>query len=182
MSSILHILRNLARDATPASLLRDAVSGSVAGLVTVTYCISFAALIFQNEIAGGLTLGLSALLTGTVVTGVIVALTTTLAPADAGPDTPAVAVMSVLAASIAASFSAAGLSGDLAVIHVMVAITISTLLTGLLLFGLGALRLGVWLRFVPYPVIGGFLAASGWLLMTGGIEVMSGVAPGLSLE
>ncbi|MGI9386456.1 MAG: SulP family inorganic anion transporter, partial [Methyloligellaceae bacterium] len=127
------------------------------------------------------TLGLSALLTGTVVTGVIVALTTTLAPADAGPDTPAVAVMSVLAASIAAHFSAAGLSDEMAVIHVMIAITISTLFTGLVLFGLGALRLGIWLRFVPYPVIGGFLAASGWLLITGGVEVMTGVAPGLSL-
>ena len=44
------------------------------------------------------------------------------------------------------------------------------------------LRLGAWLRFVPYPVIGGFLAASGWLLITGGIEVMTGVAPGLSLS
>lgn len=163
-------------------LARDAVSGAVAALVTVSYCISFAALIFQNSIAGGFTLGLSALLTGTVVTGVIVALTTTLAPADAGPDTPAVAVMSVLAASIAAQAAAGGLSSELAVINVMIAITVSTALTGLLLFGLGALRLGVWLRFVPYPVIGGFLAASGWLLLTGGVEVMTGVAPSLSVD
>ena len=50
----------------------------------------------------------------------------------------------------------------------------STLFTGILLFGLGALKLGQWVRFVPYPVIGGFLAASGWLLMTGGVEVDPG--------
>jgi SulP family sulfate permease len=38
----------------------------------------------------------------------------------------------------------------------------------------GGLKLGQWLRFVPYPVIGGFLAASGCLLITGGIEVVIG--------
>ena len=51
----------------------------------------------------------------------------------------------------------------------LVALSVSTLLTGVLLYGIGALRLGQWLRFIPYPVIGGFLAASGILLITGGI-------------
>lgn len=157
------------------------MSGVVTALVTVAYCISFSALIFQGSIAGGFGLGLSGLLTGTAITGLIVALTTTLAPADAGPDTPAVAVMSVLAASIAAHFAVSGLGEEAAVIHVMAAITISTLLTGLMLWGLGYFRLSVWLRFVPFPVIGGFLAASGWLLISGGVEVMSGIEPSLSM-
>jgi len=168
--------------ATSKSLMRDAMAGAVTALVTIAYCISFSALIFQGPIAGGFALGLSALLVGTAITGLIVALTTTLAPADAGPDTPAVAVMSVLAASIAASMSVAGLGPDVIITHAMLAISISTALTGLLLFGLGAMRLSVWLRFVPFPVIGGFLAASGWLLITGGVEVMAGVAPALSLD
>ncbi|MGD9867289.1 MAG: SulP family inorganic anion transporter, partial [Hyphomicrobiales bacterium] len=161
---------------------RDAISGFVASLVTVGYCISFAALIFQGDIAPGLGLGLSALLTGTAITGVIVALTTTLVPTDAGPDTPAVAVMSVLAGSIASGFIAADLPIEQAITHVLLAITISTVITGALLFAFGAMRLGIWLRFVPYPVIGGFLAASGWLLLTGGLEVMTGVQLGLSFQ
>ncbi|MEM8744003.1 MAG: SulP family inorganic anion transporter [Pseudomonadota bacterium] len=169
-------------DGTGSSgLFRDCLSGLVFALVIVTYCISFSALIFQGDLSGGLNLGLSALLTGTVITCFIVALTSTLAPAGAGPDTPAVAVMSVLATAIAANTALSGMSAELTVIHVMLAISAATLLTGLLLFAIGAFRLGVWLRFVPYPVIGGFLAASGWLLVTGGIEVMTGVAPQLSL-
>ncbi len=40
-------------------------------------------------------------------------------------------------------------------------LSVSTLLTGFLLYGIGALKFGQWLRFVPYPVIAGFLAASG---------------------
>ena len=110
---------------------------------------------------------------GTVVTGLIVALTSTLSPADAGPDTPAVAVMSVLAGSIAAALAAKGASTQAIILNVLVGISVSTLFTGFLLFGLGALRLGQWLRFIPYPVIAGFLAASGWLLITGGVEVVT---------
>ncbi len=162
--------------------LRDGLSGLVFALVIITYCISFSALIFQGNLSGGLTLGLSALLTGTVITGLVVALTTTLTPAGAGPDTPVIAVMSVLAAAIATNVAASNMGEELAVIHVMVAISVATLLTGILLFALGAFRLGVWLRFIPYPVIGGFLAASGWLLVTGGIEVMTGIALGFSIE
>lgn len=182
MKSLQTFVRAQVSDIGAATLARDALGGVIASLVTVAYCISFSALIFQGYIADGFALGLSALLMGTAVTGLIVTLTTTLAPADAGPDTPAVAVMSVLAASTAAFFSAKDLGPELAVIHVMTALTVATLFTGLLLFGLGVFRLGVWLRFVPYPVIGGFLAASGWLLISGGVEVMSGIAPELSSD
>ncbi len=171
------IVRRDAGSAGLSALPRDLLAGVIAGFVTIAYCLSFAALIFQGTLAGGLPLGLSALLTGTAMIGTMVAFTTTLAPADAGPDTPAVAVMSVMAASIAAQFASVGLSMEAAVVHVMMAITVSTLITGLILVAVGSFGLGVWLRFVPYPVVGGFLAASGWLLVTGGIEVMSDVDP-----
>ena len=172
------LLANLAlkrpRNIEASTLGRDALAGTISAIVNIAYCISFSALIFQGSIAAGFPLGLAALIMGTVVTGVVVALTTTLVPADAGPDTPAVAVMSVLAATVAAGLAAKGASAETMVINVLVAISVSTFLTGALLFGVGALKLGQWLRFVPYPVIGGFLAASGWLLITGGIEVIIG--------
>ncbi len=157
-----------------STLGRDALAGTISAIVNVAYCISFSALIFQGAIAAGFPLGLAALLMGTVVTGVVVALTTTLVPADAGPDTPAVAVMSVLAGTVAAGLAAKGADAETMVINVLVAISVSTFLTGALLFGIGGLKLGQWLRFVPYPVIGGFLAASGCLLITGGVEVITG--------
>src|SRR5262249_58583708 len=88
-----------------------------------------------------------------------------------GADSAAVAVMGVLAGSIAAGLAAKGASDSEIIINVLVALSVSTFLTGLFLFGVGALKLGQWLRFVPYPVIGGFLAGSGLLLITGGMEV-----------
>jgi SulP family sulfate permease len=155
------------------TLGRNALAGLIAAVVQIAYCISFSALIFQGALASGFSLGLAALIMGTVVTGVVVALTSTLSPASAGPDTPAVAVMSVLAGSVAAALAAKGASNEAIILNALVAISVSTLFTGVLLFGLGALRLGQWLRFIPSPVIAGFLAASGWLLITGGVEVVT---------
>ena len=155
------------------TLGRDAVAGAISAVVQIAYCISFAALIFTGDLAGGFSLGLAGLIMGAVVTCLVIAVTSTFYPVVGGPDSPAVAVMSVLAASIAAALQAKGASTDAIILNVLVALTVSTFLTGVLLYGTGALRLGQWLRFIPYPVIGGFLAASGILLVTGGIEVIT---------
>jgi sulfate permease, SulP family len=173
----LSLLANLAvrrpRNIDASTLGRDAMAGAISAVVQIAYCISFAALIFTGDLAGGFPLGLAGLIMGTVVTCVVIALTSTFSPVIGGPDSPAVAVMGVLAASIATALAAKGASTPTIIINVLVALSVSTLLTGILLYGVGALRLGQWLRFIPYPVIGGFLAASGILLITGGAEVVT---------
>ena len=40
---------------------------------------------------------------------------------------------------------------------------------------LGVLRLGKIVRFIPYPVVGGFLAGTGWLLVQGALSVLTSV-------
>jgi sulfate permease, SulP family len=161
------------RNLEALTLGRDAIAGAISAVLQIAYCISFAALIFTGDLAGGFSLGLAGLIMGTVVTCVVIAVTSTFSPVIGGPDSPAVAVMSVLAASIATALAAKGASTPTIIVNILVALSVSTLLTGILLYGIGALRLGQWLRFVPYPVIGGFLAASGILLITGGMEVVT---------
>lgn len=152
----------------------DLLAGAVASLVTIAHCLSFSALIFHGPLESGLPAGLWAFMAGAAVTSIIVALTTTLPPAIAGPRNPAVAVMSVLAATVSMQVMSASGSADLAARHVLLGLTIATLLTGVVLYLVAVLHLGQIVRFVPFPVIGGFLAASGWLLVTGGIKVITG--------
>ena len=54
----------------------------------------------------------------------------------------------------------------------LIAMSLATALTGLLLCVLGFTHAGRAIRFVPYPVIGGFLGATGWLMITGAIQVV----------
>jgi SulP family sulfate permease len=158
----------------PSNLGANALAGLVASLVTIAYCVSFSALLFQGDLQAGLPLGLWSLLVGSAIAGIYVSMTTSLPPAEAAPDNPAVAVLSVLAATVSAPILASGGGADRAVTHVLLAFSLATLVTGAVLYGLGALRLAQSVRFVPYPVIAGFLAASGWFLITGGIEIVTG--------
>ena len=107
---------------------------------------------------------------GTVVTCVVFALTSTFSPVIGGPDSPAVAVMS--AGGLDRHGARRQGRSDREIVINVPAASVSTLLTGILLYGVGALKMGQWLRFIPYPVIGG-LAASGILLITGGMEVVT---------
>jgi SulP family sulfate permease len=55
--------------------------------------------------------------------------------------------------------------GSPAALPTTVAMTVVSALAAAVLFGLiGAFRLAELVRYVPYPVIGGFLAGTGWLL------------------
>ena len=56
----------------------------------------------------------------------------------------------------------------------MFALIAGTLITGVTLYLFGLWKAGRWIRFVPYPVIAGFMAASGGLLAAGGIRIVTG--------
>ena len=66
---------------------------------------------------------------------------------------------------------------DRAFLTVVAATMIVTLATGVTFALLGVFRLGNLVRFVPYPVVGGFLAGTGWLLFKGGIGVAASIQP-----
>ena len=82
------------------------------------------------------------------------------------------------ALAIAQVAQATGLKGFEApdvFLTVVASTLVVTLLCGVLFWVLGRFRLGNLVRYVPYPVVGGFLAGTGWLLLKGGLYVASGV-------
>ena len=60
---------------------------------------------------------------------------------------------------------------------IFVTIALTSVLVGIFFLIMGSLRLGKLVRFIPYPVVGGFLAGTGWLIikfafaMTAGVEL-----------
>ena len=55
----------------------------------------------------------------------------------------------------------------------LIAMSLATGLTGTLLCIFGFTRAGRAIRFVPFPVIGGFLGATGWLMMMGAVQIVT---------
>jgi SulP family sulfate permease len=138
---------------------KDIFAGLVASVIMVAYGLSFAALIFAPPLNTWLAYGIAATFITSAVTAAIVAARSSLPFAIAGPDPTTVAVTAMVGALIA-RLADQGLPDDwLAPVAIIMAL--SAALTGVLLFGLGLARAGGAIRFIPYPVIGGFLGASG---------------------
>ncbi|MGF1460296.1 MAG: SLC26A/SulP transporter family protein [Leptolyngbyaceae cyanobacterium] len=156
----------------PQVLIPNVTAGLIAGLLTLTYSVSYAALIFSGDLAPYLSIGISSALIGTVVLGLIVALGSSLPFIIAGPDGNAAAILALMASAVSAQLTATA-SGSETAVTIWFTILGSTLLTGVLLWLLGRLRLGRVIRFIPYPVVGGFLAGVGLLLAQGAFKVMT---------
>jgi SulP family sulfate permease len=58
---------------------------------------------------------------------------------------------------------------------VLITLSIASITTGIVLCGFGVSRMGRAIRYVPYPVVGGFLGATGWLILLGAIRVITGL-------
>ncbi|MBW4550604.1 MAG: cyclic nucleotide-binding domain-containing protein [Aphanocapsa sp. GSE-SYN-MK-11-07L] len=155
-------------------LLPNLSAGLAVGLVSLTYSVSFAALIFSGSLSAYFPQGVGSALISSVVVGTIVALRSSFPFAIAEPDTNATAILALIAAAIATEIQRSGRAEQLFP-TVGMAIALDTLLTGLLLYRVGHFRLGQWARFIPYPVIGGFLAGTGWLIISSAFTVMTGL-------
>ncbi len=151
---------------------RDFISGLVTPVVIITATLSYAAMIFSGPLAPNLAMGIGYGLVSAGIMAIVFAVGSSMPFAIAGPDSKIVAVLATLAAVIAADLTRRGHAAD-APATVMFVLIVGTLITGVLLYLFGLFRAGRWIRFVPYPVIAGFMAASGGLLAIGGIRLVT---------
>ncbi len=158
--------------------LNDVFAGAVCSVLSVAYCLSYAALIYTGPLAHLLSYGIAVTFLSAAVGGTIVALRSSLPFAVAGPDSSISVVLAALVASLVQRLAATG-STDL-LEPTLIATALATVLTGILLCLLGFTHAGRAIRFVPYPVIGGFLGATGWLLVIGAVQVITDQKPTLS--
>jgi sulfate permease, SulP family len=160
-------------------------AGVIIGAVEVVLAVAFAAFVFGGTlirnlgdgiglylVAASLTLGFLAWRAGSrgVVGSVQDAATAVLAGVAA--------TMAARVLELARQAQASGVTGyerpDI-FLTVIATTLVVTVLCGVVFYTLGRFRAGNLVRFVPYPVVGGFLAGTGWLLFKGGIFVASGV-------
>ena len=82
-------------------------------------------------------------------------------------------VCGLIAVSLATMLSSQ--NQDVIFANLFVAIALSSALTGICFILLGRFKLGNMVRFIPDPVVGGFLAGTAWLLFKYGLNVSTGV-------
>ena len=148
-------------------------------LVIVSLYISLSALVFNGILASYLPKGIGLFLFGAVVFSLTVSLLSSYSGSIAIPQDVTAVILGIIVAGISTQMATSA-GPDTIFITAAAAIALTTLLTGALFLLLGFFKLGNLIRFIPFPVIGGFLAGTGGLLVRGGLGVMSEVPASLS--
>jgi SulP family sulfate permease len=157
----------------PGLLSSSITAGIIVAVIDLSIEISLAALIFSGNLSQFLARGIGLMLFGAFAIGIVTTLTTSLPGLIALPqDTPA-AILALITASIALAMKNAQPNALYAT--VLAAIALTSLLTAVFFLILGWFKASVFVRYIPYPVVGGFLAGTGWLLSKGAFGVMVNV-------
>ena len=165
--------RSLSFGPRARTALNDVLGGSAASVLTVTFGLSYALLIFSGPLAPYLSYGVAATFISSAIVAVVLALGSSLPFAVGGVDTSTAAITALLASSLVERMIAVDPSAPL-LAPVLITLALSAVATGIVLCGFGVTRMGRAIRYVPYPVVGGFLGATGRLIVLGAVEVITG--------
>lgn len=158
----------------PKQVVNNIIAGLVVGLLVSTLSISLAALIFSGPMSPYVSRGIGIFLFGAVIISLTAFFIGTVRGITIGPQDSPAALIAAAATGIAASMLGREASTDSVYSTIVAAIIVSSLVTGLVFLLIGQFKLGNLVRYIPFPVVGGFLAGTGWLLSRGSIEVMLG--------
>ncbi|MHA3979818.1 SulP family inorganic anion transporter [Halovulum sp. GXIMD14794] len=151
-------------------LLQWSVGGIVIGAMAVTLAISFAALIYTGPLAPYLGAGADFALLGAAVMAVVGTFAYSIRGVIANPQDATAVVLGAAAIGVASSSSVP----TEALFPTVLALTVAAcLVAGVSVFLAGILRLGAMVRYTPYPVTAGFLAATGYLLVMGAVAIVT---------
>ncbi len=156
----------------PKLLLPSLTIGIVFGIRNSVVFLAYALMIFSGDLASQLTIGVTILF----LSGSLHALIVALGSAFPGmistvQDSPSVILSVVIAAMLAAMPQA---SPETKLYTALTAMIFTSLLTGVVCLLLGKFKLGGLVSYIPYPVVGGFLAGTGVLMILGALKVMTG--------
>jgi SulP family sulfate permease len=153
------------------ALAGDLYAGVVCAIISIALALSFATLIFNGPLTPWLAYGIAASFIASSIAGLVVALGSSLPFSIAGPDSSTSAVTAALVGAVTQHLAASG-ADDRLLVSALIVMPISAAMTGLLLCGLGVSHSGRAIRFIPYPVVGGFLGATGALLVSGAYQIL----------
>ena len=143
---------------TLKKLLPPIMIGAIAGIDNITAALAIGALMFSGPLSSGMGLGVGVVLVGGALLSVIVALRSVVPNSVALVQETTIAV---LGAAILAMVLQSDADSQTNVATAVAIIGTSSVVTGATFWLAGRFSLGGLVRFVPYPVVAGFLAGSG---------------------
>ena len=166
-----------AAGAATLRLSRTLVAAAVATMMIVVDLISFSQLIFSGPLAECRAAGVSAMLAAYMAGSLVFLALRRDVVISLSFFGAAAIVQAAIAAAVAEQLRAAGVTDpDTVGPIVLVTCGLSTAFTGLVFALLGTLRASLLAQLLPFPVLMGFLAGVGLLLLRSGVQIGAQVA------
>lgn len=156
------------------SIASNSIAAAVMGLLTVTSAVSFGALIFSGDLAPYMPFGIGLLLFSSVIISAVISSLSSYPAIVATIAEVTVPIFTLIARQVVAAMPEASIEHKL--MTVVATFAINSIVTGIIFLGLGWFKLGSFVRFIPYPVVGGFLAGIGALLLVAAFQSVSGLS------
>ena len=151
------------------------VAASLCAVVTIAYAGSFGGLVFGGPLEPFVGRAVIAALVSSVVVMSMLAWRSSFFFGLGGPDSnPAAILAFTLAAVTSDILQGSRVAPAELVPTALMSLFLSASGCGLILFVMGRLRWGRYVRYIPHPVVGGFLAGSGYLLLAGSWKMLTG--------
>ena len=144
-------------------------------LVEAPWWLAIPALVFLGPLTGFYSYGVAFLVIGAIASMTITSLFSSWRGSIWIPQDVPAAIITITTVEIVNNARADLTTTDLFV-TVVAMIAVSSWISGGFLYLLGKFHLGNLVRYLPYPVIAGFLGGTGWLLLKAGVDVSMGDA------
>ena len=161
---------------TVRAALADLLLAMSSSILTVLGAAAFAGIIFSGPFAKVVPLAFLTFLAGSALSGLLVGLFSRFYCNLSGAQDDAAAILATFASGLA---SMGVIDERVAISTMFVVIVLSTAFLGFVLLLLGVLKLGKYTQLIPYPVVGGYLAGVGMLVLSATIGFLSGITPTL---
>lgn len=159
----------LAGEFAPHQLLATVTAAFILYLLVAITTLSIAALVYAGPLVSHLPYALPGMLIGVALLVAVISLLGSYGGATATTQDASGVILALGVAAAAAALPQA--SPEVRAATATVLLFVVTLAMGAVFMLLSAFRLGALARYLPLPVMGGFLAGTGWLLLIGGIGV-----------
>jgi SulP family sulfate permease len=161
----------IAQALNPHMILRSILASAIIWLLMASAMPSYSRLIFNGKLASYFAAGLAILLVSEIVMVFITSLFSSDHATQVVPQSPTAVIQGLIASSVIAAVPADMQMDELfALVYLVIAL--SSILAGLLVVLLGISGAGSLIRYIPYPIIGGFMAGLGWLILNAGFAVL----------
>ncbi len=155
-----------------SNIIPSIVAGTISSIIIIVSAMALSALVFTGELSTYLPQGIGILLLGSLIFALFSAFTASFPTVISAPQDIPIAILALMATTLM-STPIHQMNGLEMFQFIFVAIGLTSILVGIFFYFLGQFKLGKLVRFIPFPVVGGFLAGTGWLIVVFSFSMMT---------